>query len=209
MIGRYIVVEGPIGVGKNKLVQALAQRLDAKMVRDQENPFLPSFYQNMEKFAFQSQVFFLLSRFQQQQDISQRDLFSSNILCDYLFQKDRLFASLTLHTAEFALYEKIYSLLKGTVSTPDVVIYLQANVDTLLHRIAKRSNDLALLLPRSYLENVTQAYQTFFSHYALAPVIAINTNRPDFAISEKLIDELIEKISTVKSGFHHLTPHES
>ena len=208
MIGRYIVVEGPIGVGKGPVIEALRQRLDAKTVTDARNPFLPSFYQNMEKYAFQAQVFFLLSRFQQQQDIAQRDLFSSNILCDYLFQKDRLFASLTLEPAEFALYEKIYGLLNGTVATPDLVIYLQSDVDTLLDRISKRDNDLSLLLPRSYLENVVKAYQTFFFHYSLAPVIVCNTGKNNFENDEANLDLLMKKISEAKSGLHYLNPQE-
>ena len=209
MIGRYVVVEGPIGVGKSRVVCALQERLDAKTILDAENPFLPSFYQNMEKYAFQSQVFFLLSRFQQQQEIAQRDLFSSNILCDYIFQKDRLFASLTLEPAEFALYEKIYALLKGTVATPDVVVYLQADVDLLQERIAKRNNDLALLLSRNYLENVVKAYQTFFFHYSLAPVVVCNTGKSNFETDEANIDLLLSTISEVKTGLHYLNPQEN
>ena len=208
MLGKYVVVEGPIGVGKQEVIDALAEHMDSNRVRDIQNPFLPSFYQNMDKYAFQTQVFFLLSRFQQQQEINQGDLFSSTVLCDYLFQKDRLFASLTLEAAEFALYEKIYGLLKGTVPTPDVVVYLQADVNFLMEKIAKKDNDLLLLLPKKYLESVVQAYQTFFFHYSLAPVIVCNVARNDYENVTENIQLLIKKINEVKSGLHYLNPEE-
>jgi deoxyguanosine kinase len=154
VIGRYIAVEGPIGVGKAALVQALTKRFKASLYLDAPNPFLPAFYEEMEKYAFQVQLYFLLSRFQQQRDLAQGDLFASTAVCDYLFQKDRLFASLTLGPAEFALYEKVYSLLKGTIATPDVVVYLQADVDTLLDRLSAKEEGLALLMPKAYLTDV-------------------------------------------------------
>ncbi len=203
--GHYIAIEGPIGVGKSSLMHALQKRLNATVYLDASNPFLPSFYQDMEKYAFQVQLYFLLSRFQQQRDLAQGDLFSSTILCDYLFQKDRLFASLTLNAAEFALYEKVYSLLKGTIATPDIVIYLQADVDTLLERIASKEESLALLMSKSYLEDVTRAFQTFFFHYTSAPVIVCNTVDSNFAHDHKKLDLLIKKLSEVKTGLHYLT----
>ena len=205
---KYIVVEGPIGVGKTQVVNALSKRLQGDILKDAQNPFLPSFYQNMEKYAFQVQLFFLLSRFQQQVDSAQPDLFSQYMLCDYLFEKDRLFASLTLEPQEFALYEKVYALLNGTVAKPDVVIYLQASADSLMNRIAERDNDLALLLPRNYLEKVVQAFQTFFFHFSLCPVIVCNTDKNDFESNEKNIDLLIKKIGEAKSGLYYLNPEE-
>jgi deoxyguanosine kinase len=204
--GRYIAVEGPIGVGKSALVQALSKRFKAALYLDHPNPFLPSFYDDMEKYAFQVQLYFLLSRFQQQRDLAQGDLFASTIICDYLFQKDRLFASLTLGAAEFALYEKVYSLLKGTIATPDVVIYLQADVDTLLDRLSAKEEGLALLMPRSYLEDVVKAFQTFFFHFNTAPVIVCNTAQDDFSDDPKNLDLLVDKIGQVKTGIHYLNP---
>lgn len=206
MTGRYIAVEGPIGVGKSALVQELAKRFKATLFLDAPNPFLPSFYEDMEKYAFQVQLYFLLTRFQQQRDLAQGDLFASNVICDYLFQKDRLFASLTLGAAEFALYEKVYSLLKGTIATPDVILYLQADVDTLLDRLSAKEESLALLMPKAYLEDVVRAYQTFFFHYSAAPVIVCNTAEADFAQDPKYFNLLTDKIQQVKTGIHYLNP---
>jgi deoxyguanosine kinase len=206
LIGRYIAVEGPIGVGKGSVVQALAQRLGGAVYVDSPNPFLPSFYDDMEKFAFQVQLYFLLSRFQQQRDLAQGDLFASTVICDYLFQKDRLFASLTLGSTEFALYEKVYSLLKGTIATPDVVIYLQADVETLLDRLSAKEEGIALLLPKAYLEDVVRAYQAFFSHFNAAPVIVCNTTKADFSKDPIHLDLLVEKMGQVKTGIHYLNP---
>ncbi len=206
--GRYICVEGPIGAGKRSLTEALQKRLGGCTYLDGSNPFLPAFYQDMEKYAFQVQTYFLLSRFTQQKELAQGELFAQNILCDYLFQKDRLFASLTLSSAEFALYEKVYSLLTGTVATPDVVIYLQASVDTLIDRIGKTSEELALLMPRPYLEDVVRAYQTFFFHYSMAPVIVCNTERTDLAKDEKSLELLVRQLSKTTHGIHFLNPQE-
>ena len=209
MIHKYICVEGPIGAGKTELVAALAQKLEAQVMRDQENPFLPAFYQDMEKYAFQVQLYFLLSRFQQQKDLAQQSLFSKSIICDYLFQKDRLFASLTLSGAEFALYEKVYSLLHGTITKPDVIIYLQKSADQLLKRISKYNEPLSLMLSKSYLENVVQAYQTFFQHYNQCPIIVVSSEDDDFTKNEKNIELILRKINEVDNGIHYLQIQEN
>ncbi|MFH1016834.1 MAG: deoxynucleoside kinase [Pseudomonadota bacterium] len=208
MDGRYVVVEGPIGVGKSQVVRLLAEKLKARTFLDAPNPFLETFYQDMDKYAFQVQLFFLLSRFQQQSQLAQRDLFEANVICDYLFQKDRLFASLTLDASEYSLYEKVYSLLQGTIATPDVVIYLQADVDTLLDRISKKDEGLALLLPDSYMRDIVKAYQAFFFHYDQAPVIVWNTAQNDFLKAPENIALLVRKIHEVRSGVHYLNPQE-
>lgn len=208
MIQKYVCVEGPIGAGKTELVSALTQKLEAQVMLDQENPFLPAFYQDMEKFAFQVQLYFLLSRFQQQKDLAQTSLFSKSIICDYLFQKDRLFASLTLSGAEFALYEKVFSLLHGTITKPDVIIYLQKSADQILKRISKKNEELSLQLSKNYLENVVQAYQTFFQHYNQCPIIVVSTENDDFAKNEKNIDLLIRKMAEVDVGIHYLQIQE-
>ena len=206
--GRYIAVEGPIGVGKSEMVEALQKRVSAKTYLDGPNPFLDQFYQDMEKNAFQAQLYFLLNRFQQQRDLAQGDLFSKTILCDYLFQKDRLFAGLNLSSHEYALYEKVYSLLQGTIATPDVVIYLQADLDTLLDRLAKKDEGLALLMPEDYLKEVVQAYQTFFFHYTDAPVVVCNTSKGDFAKDPANLDLLLRTLEQAKTGIHYLNPEE-
>lgn len=208
VIQKYVCVEGPIGAGKTELVSALTQKLQAEVMLDLENPFLPAFYQDMEKFAFQVQLYFLLSRFQQQKALAQQSLFSKSIICDYLFQKDRLFASLTLSGAEFALYEKVYSLLHGTITKPDVIIYLQKSADQLLKRISKKDEELSLSLSKTYLENVVQAYQTFFQHYNQCPIIVVSSENDDFAKNEKNIELLIRKIAEVDSGIHYLQIQE-
>jgi deoxyguanosine kinase len=202
--GRYVVVEGPIGVGKTRVVDALKKRLVARTVLDIPNPFLDSFYQDMDKYAFQVQLFFLLSRFQQQSDLAQRDLFASSVVCDYLFQKDRLFASLTLNPTEYALYEKVYGLLQGTIATPDVVVYLQADVDTLIDRISENNEGLALLLSDKYLSEINQAYQAFFLHYTQAPVIICNTVETNLQKDEAFLDRLAQMIPEVRTGIHYL-----
>ena len=206
MSGKYIAVDGPIGVGKSGLVAALQKRIGAKTVLDAPNPFLESFYQDMDKFAFQVQLFFLLSRFQQQSELAQRELFSSTTICDYLFQKDRLFASLTLNTSEYALYEKVYSLLQGTIATPDVVIYMQADADTLFDRISEKDERLSLLLPDDYLKEIVTAYQTFFFHYNQSPILVLNTVEHDFINDPKNLDLVIEHMRSIKTGIHYVTP---
>lgn len=205
---KYICVEGAIGAGKTELVSALAHKLEAQVMLDQDNPFLPAFYQDMEKFAFQVQLYFLLSRFQQQKDLAQQNLFSKNIVCDYLFQKDRLFASLTLSGAEFALYEKVYSLLHGTITRPDIMIYIQKTADQLHKRISKKNEELSLQLSNNYLENVVQAYQTFFQHYNQCPIIVVSSENEDFYKNEKNIDLLLRKINEVDVGIHYLQIQE-
>lgn len=204
MIEKYICVEGPIGAGKSEVVEALNQKLGASKLLDQHNPFLPAFYQNMEQYAFQVQLYFLLTRFGQQKDIAQGSLFSSGIICDYLFQKDRLFASLTLEPAEFALYEKVYSLLHGGIAQPDVVIYLQKTTDQLMKRMRKKNEELALIIPRTYIENVVQAYQTFFQHYHQCPIIVVSSENENFIDNEKNVNLLLRKIQEVESGIHYL-----
>jgi len=201
---KYICVEGPIGAGKSDVVRALSEKLKAQVVLDQDNPFLPSFYQNMSQSAFQVQLYFLLSRFQQQKDLEQGNLFSQNLVCDYLFQKDRLFASLTLAPAEFALYEKVYSLLDGSVGQPDVIIYLQKTADQLIQRMTQNNEELALLIPKIYIENVVQAYQTFFQHYHQCPIIVVSSENQNFIQNPQNVNLLLRKISEVEHGIHYL-----
>ena len=208
MGGRYIAVDGPIAVGKSAVVEALRVKLNARTHLDPPNPFLRSFYDDMGKYAFQVQLYFLLSRFQQQREIAQGDLFSSAVICDYLFQKDRLFASQTLEANEYLLYDKAYEMLQGTIATPDVVVYLQADVDTLIERLSAKDEGFALLMPEAYLAQIVDAYQEFFFRYADAPVIVCNTVKHDFARNEEHLSLLLRKVSEVRSGVHFLNPAE-
>lgn len=205
---RYIVVEGPIGVGKSTLTRALAKRFGARTVFElvEENPFLASFYQDRSKFAFQTQLFFLLSRFKQQQDLFQQDLFSQVTVSDYLFAKDRIFASITLDPNELALYERIYQHLGPRVMKPDLVIYLQARLEVLLARIKKRGRDFERKFDADYLAELSRTYNDFFHRYDETPLLVINTSDIDFVDSEDDFEELIRAIAATRRGTQYYQP---
>ena len=163
---KYIVVEGPIGVGKTSLARILANEFQARTVfeRIEDNPFLPKFYKSRETYAFQNQTFFLLNRYQQQVELAQQDLFSQNTVADYLFAKDQIFASLTLSAEELNLYQQIYALLNARVPKPDLVVYLQARPEVLYKRVKKRDKKYERGVTFEYLGEVAQAYNRFFFH---------------------------------------------
>jgi deoxyadenosine/deoxycytidine kinase len=205
---RYIVVEGPIGVGKTSLVSILAERFSGRKVLEvvEDNPFLPSFYQDREKWAFQTQVFFLLSRFRQQQNLFQQDLFNSVTVSDYLFAKDRIFACLNLNGNELSLYDRVFEALGTRVARPDLVIYLQARLDVLLQRIKKRARDFERKFDADYLEQLVKAYNEFFFHYSETPLLVINTSDIDFVNNEADLENLIQVIRKMRKGTHHYLP---
>ena len=205
---RYIVVEGPIGVGKTSLTRALAQRFSGRTVFEQveENPFLASFYQDRNKHAFQTQLFFLLSRFKQQQQLFQQDLFSRVTVSDYLFAKDRIFASITLDPNELALYERVYEHLGPRVMRPDLVIYLQARLEVLLARIRKRGREFERKFDPEYLAELSRTYNDFFHRYDETPLLVINTSDIDFVESERDFEELIRAMGSIKAGTHYYQP---
>ncbi len=205
---RYIVVEGPIGVGKTTLTRALSKRFGARTVFEivEENPFLASFYQDRNKFAFQTQLFFLLSRFKQQQELFQQDLFSQVTVSDYLFAKDRIFASITLDPNELTLYERIYDHLGPRVLKPDLVIYLQARLDVLLGRIKKRGRDFERRFDADYLSELSRAYNDFFHRYDDTPLLVINTSDIDFVNNAEDLENLLSVIRKMKKGTHHYIP---
>ena len=205
---RYIVVEGPVGVGKTALTRALAKRFAARSVFEivEENPFLASFYQDRNKYAFQTQLFFLLSRFKQQQELFQQDLFSQATVSDYLFAKDRIFASITLDPNELALYERVYEHLGPRVMKPDLVIYLQARLDVLLARIRKRGREFERKFDPEYLAELSRTYNDFFHRYDETPLLVINTSDIDFVESERDFEELIRAMGSIKAGTHYYQP---
>jgi len=205
---RYIVVEGPIGVGKTSLTRALSKRFNARSVFElvEENPFLASFYQDRNKYAFQTQLFFLLSRFKQQQELFQQELFSQVTVSDYLFAKDRIFASITLDPNELALYERVYEHLGPRVMKPDLVIYLQARLDVLLARIRKRGREFERKFDPEYLAELARTYNDFFHRYDETPLLVINTSDIDFVESERDFEELIRAIGSIKAGTHYYQP---
>lgn len=198
----YIIVEGPIGVGKTTLAQMLAKRLGARAVLEivEQNPFLADFYTDRGKYAFQTQLFFLLSRFKQQQELSQPDLFAQATVSDYLFAKDRLFAQLTLDQHEFLLYEKIYDLLGPRVVKPDLVIHLNARLDVLLTRIKKRGREFERRFDATYLEALSGAYNEFFFSYDETPLLVVNTSDIDFVQSQEDFEGLLLAIARMKKG---------
>src|SRR5438105_8354327 len=205
---RYIVIEGPIGVGKTTLARALCKRFRGRGLYEivEENPFLSSFYQDRQKYAFQTQLFFLLTRFKQQQDLFQQDLFSSVTISDYLFAKDRIFASITLDPNELALYERIYEHLGPRVLKPDLVIYLQARLEVLLARIKKRGREFERKLDVDYLAELSRTYNDFFHRYDDTPLLIVNTSDIDFVENENEFDELIRALGSIKAGTHYYQP---
>lgn len=205
---RYIAVEGPIGVGKTSLAKMLSTHFKARCILEspEENPFLHKFYRDRKKYAFQTQVFFLLNRYQQQREIRQIDLFNQVTITDYLFAKDRIFAYLNLDENELALYQRIYSLLDGRISTPDLVIFLQAKPETLFARIRARDAEYEREIDIEYLRALSQAYNTFFFHYEESPLLVIDTSEIDFVNKEEDLQNLIREIRSMRRGTWYYKP---
>jgi deoxyadenosine/deoxycytidine kinase len=208
MDNRYIVVEGPIGVGKTSLSNILAERFGARRIFEivEENPFLANFYADRQKYAFQTQLFFLLSRFRQQEELIQQDLFRSVTVSDYLFAKDRIFACLTLDSHELGLYERVFEALTPRVTKPDLVIYLQARLDVLLYRIKKRGREFERQFDAGYLEELVHAYNEFFSHYTETPLLVVDTSEIDFVHNEGDLKGLLGAIDRARQGTQHYLP---
>lgn len=208
---RYIVIEGPIGVGKTSLTQLLAKEFNARafLEKPEGNPFLRQFYQDRKKYAFQTQLFFLLQRFQQQREIAQLDLFNQITFCDYLFAKDRIFASLNLDDNELALYEQIFNLLKGQIPTPDLIIFLQAKPEVLLHRIKARTHPYEKGIELEYLKTLVEAYNYFFFHYSQSPLLIVDTSEINFVKRKEDLDQLIREIKQMKKGTWYFIPLRS
>jgi deoxyguanosine kinase len=205
---RYIVIEGPIGVGKTSLTKLLAKEFNARCIleKPEENPFLAQFYQDRKKYAFQTQIFFLLNRFQQQKEIAQLDLFNQVSLCDYLFAKDRIFASLNLDNHELALYEQTFHLLTGQIPSPDLVIFLQAKPEVLLHRIKSRNIPYEREIDIEYLKMLTEGYNYYFFHYDHTPLLVVNTSEIDFVNREEDFVQLVREIKQMKKGTWYFIP---
>jgi deoxyadenosine/deoxycytidine kinase len=206
--GKYIVVEGPIGVGKTSLARILAAEFQARTVFEQveDNPFLPRFYKSRETYAFQNQTFFLLNRYHQQLQLSQLDLFNQNTVADYLFAKDNIFAALTLSAEELKLYQQIYALLTTRVPRPDLVVYLQARPEVLYKRVKKRDKSYERGLTFEYLVEVAEAYNRFFFNYDDTPLLVVNTSDIDFVASSNQLADLIKEINSMGSGTQHYIP---
>lgn len=204
---RSIAVEGPIGVGKTSFVELLVKKFEAHKVLEQvDNPFLREFYSDKPGAAFQAQLFFLLSRYRQMQELSQRDLFRQVTVCDYIFPKDKIFAYLNLDDAELLIYDKLYAMLEGTVPKPDLVIFLQADTSRLMDRIRRRKRDYETQISEAYVNEVNKAYNYFFFNYTATPLLVINTSEIDFVHQEGDLDELVDQIRKMERGVQYYRP---
>ena len=204
----YIAIEGPIGVGKTSLAQLLSRELGARLVLEdfEDNPFLPDFYNDPERFGFQTQLFFLLQRYRQQQDLRQVDMFQKLLITDYMFVKDRLFASLNLGDKEMQLYDTVASLLERNIIRPDIVIYLQADTDVLMKNIEKRGRNMEKNVTWEYIDALNQVYTEYFFRYQDTPLVIINTNNIDFVENENDLKEGIDYIRQPVSGTKFFNP---
>ncbi len=203
---RYIAVEGPIGAGKSSLAEILSAELHARLIREnpEENPFLGPFYKDQKRNAMSVQLFYLLARYQQQGELSQGDLFArGGVVSDYLFAKDRLFASINLSPDEMALYDRIYQMLKPRTVTPDLVVYLQARTGVLLDRIRKRARPEEKPIRAEYVEEVARAYAEFFFNYNEGPLLIVNASDIDFVNNEEHRRDLIKVILHAPPGTSH------
>jgi deoxyadenosine/deoxycytidine kinase len=205
---QYFAVEGPIGVGKSTVVERLAERLEAAVVLEpwQDNPFLRGFYDGKPGAAFQVELFYLLSRYRQQQELTQRALFHRHTIADYAFEKSRLFAYLNLDDAELLIYDKLYALLSETVPRPDLVVYLQAPTEVLMRRIRARGRPEEEGLSEEYLAEVNRAYNHYFFHYTQTPLLVVNTADVDFAARGEDVDDLLRQIRTMGRGTQYYVP---
>jgi deoxyguanosine kinase len=208
---QYIVIEGPIGVGKTSLTRLLGKEFNARLIleKPEENPFLSQFYRDRKKYAFQTQIFFLLNRFQQQREIAQLDLFNQVTLSDYLFAKDRIFASMNLDDHELALYEQVYQLLNGQIPTPDLVIFLQAKPEVLHHRIKSRNISCEKDVDLEYLKTLTEAYNYYFFHYDQGPLLVVDTSEIDFVNRKEDSAQLVREIKQMRKGTWYFIPMKS
>ena len=204
---KHIALEGVFKSGKAKLASLLAQKIGGKVILDKtENPYLKDFYDEKEGAAFLAQLVFLVNRYHQQVRLIQRDLFEERIFCDYIFEKDKIYAYQTLSDEELVVYERIYSVLAERVPKPDLVVYLQARPEVLYKRVKKRDKKYERSVTFEYLTEVAQAYNQFFFYYEETPLLVVNTSEIDFVASSKDLADLIKEINNMGLGTQHYIP---
>ena len=208
---KYIAIEGVIGAGKTSLARKIKDRLNGELLLEQfdANPFLEKFYSDRRRYAFQTQMFFLINRFKQQEELNQEDLFRDYIVSDYVFEKDRIFAYLNLNGEELKLYESIYPLLARSLRKPELVVFLQSSADRLMHNIKKRNRKIERALSRSYIEELSDAYNHFFFRYNSTPLLIVNSTDIDFVNSDGDFDELFKQIFREDRGVKEYFKPES
>lgn len=207
---RYIAVEGVIGAGKTTLADMLSKTIGSSIILEEfeQNPFLEEFYSDPKRYAFQTQIFFLLSRFRQVQEMRQVDLFRQKIVSDYLFEKDRIFATLNLSEKEMKLYDGIARLMEKEIPAPDLVIYLQASTKRLMENISRRGRSYEKNMDPEYIAALNELYNKFFFHYSKAPVLVINMDEIDFQHSEKEYQDILVEINHHESGTRYYIPQK-
>jgi deoxyguanosine kinase len=204
----YINVEGPLGAGTTSLAKMLADRLNARLILEEteQNPFLADFYKDRRRYAFQTQLFFLLSRHKQQQELFTTDLFHKKVITDYFFDKDRIFASVTLDERELYLYERVLSVLERDVPKPDLVLYLQTSSEVLLRRIRERNRSYEKNIDLGYIRELNEAYNYYFFHYTRTPLLVVNTDRIDFVNRGEDLKDILNLLSSPLSGTKYYVP---
>lgn len=206
---RLIAIEGPIGVGKEALARRLADRLSAQLISDEPNPFLGKFYSDRQSYAFQAQLFFLLSRYQQLYKLRQGELFQNGAVCDFLFDKNQIFARLNLDEQEAKLHDRLYQMLRERLASPDLVIYLYAEGEVLQRRLrSRKAGDGGPGVTEDYLSEVMEAYNSFFFEYADSPLLVVNTSHLDFEKRDRDLEALLKKMNSVSRGTHFWIPAE-
>jgi deoxyguanosine kinase len=204
---RYVAVDGPIGVGKTTFCRILADRIGGHLVLEEadKNPFLKDFYRDRKRYALQTQFFFLLSRYAQQKELIEYDLFKKKIVADYTFEKDFLFAQSNLTEDELSLYKQVAELLKKNLPKPDLVVFLTASVEVLTARIKKRNITYERNFDAEYLTSVVEAYNHYFFHYNRTPLLVIKTDRLDFVENSTHLDEIFTQIAEMRQGTRYFT----
>jgi deoxyguanosine kinase len=201
---KYIAIEGVIGSGKTSLAKKISAKLKSNIILEQfeQNPFLDKFYLDRKRFAFQTQMFFLVNRFKQQQQLDQENLFSEYLVADYIFDKDKIFAYLNLEGEELKLYETVFPLLQRDLRKPDLVIFLQSGVDRLMYNIKSRNRRIERNISRSYIEELSEAYNNFFFKYSTTQLLIVNTTHIDFVNNEKDFNEIYFQIFREDRGIY-------